>query len=418
MIKASAGGGGKGMRIAYSDTDVETAYRLSKSEALSSFGDDRLLVEKYIEEPRHIEIQILGDKTGQVFWLPERECSIQRRNQKVVEEAPSSFLTPQVRKAMGEQAVQLAKRVGYDSAGTCEFLVDKHRKFYFLEMNTRLQVEHPITECVSGLDLVHAMIHSSTGVALPLTQDQTSRINGWAIESRVYAEDPEKYLPSIGRLSSYQEPKGDGVRCDSGIREGDEISVYYDPMICKLVTYGATRQETIERMKKALDEYVVEGVTSNLGLLRDIVSQPKFAKGDTTTKFLPDVYGKGFKGYELKGEEEVKVASFVGVMHCMRDEKQRTFIEGGDKQDKKVWDVVVKVGTEVSMRVEKAENGRYVVDVNGSKKEVSVDWAVESSLARFKDGENEVVIQFVDRKSMHYKISYRGTKVCLSVWLD
>jgi len=274
MIKASAGGGGKGMRIAWNDKEAVDGYKLSKSEAASSFGDDRMLVEKFIDDPRHIEIQILGDKHGNTLYLNERECSIQRRNQKVIEEAPSIFLDPETRKKMGEQAVQLARAVEYTSAGTVEFLVDSKKNFYFLEMNTRLQVEHPITECITGVDIVQEMIRVAKGLPLRFKQEDI-KINGWAFESRVYAEDPYKAfgLPSIGRLSSYVDPTSiKNVRCDSGIEEGSEISIFYDPMICKLVTYGPTRTAALNTMAEALDNYVIRGVTNNISLLRDIVT--------------------------------------------------------------------------------------------------------------------------------------------------
>ncbi|MEE6470818.1 hypothetical protein FKM82_009072 [Ascaphus truei] len=259
MIKASAGGGGKGMRIAWDDEETREGFRFSAQEAASSFGDDRLLIEKFIDNPRHIEIQILADKHGNAVYLNERECSIQRRNQKVVEEAPSTFLDCETRRAMGEQAVTLAKAVKYSSAGTVEFLVDSSKNFYFLEMNTRLQVEHPITECITGLDLVQEMIRVAKGYSLGRKQADIP-INGWAVECRVYAEDPYKSfgLPSIGRLSQYQEPQHlPGVRVDSGIQEGSDISIYYDPMISKLVTYGSNRTEALKRMEDALDNYVI-----------------------------------------------------------------------------------------------------------------------------------------------------------------
>uniref|UniRef100_A0A3Q2CSH5 Propionyl-CoA carboxylase subunit alpha n=1 Tax=Cyprinodon variegatus TaxID=28743 RepID=A0A3Q2CSH5_CYPVA len=304
MIKASAGGGGKGMRIAWNDEETREGFRFSSQEAASSFGDDRLLIEKYIDNPRHIEIQVLADKHGDALWLNERECSIQRRNQKVVEEAPSTFLDPDTRRAMGEQAVQLAKAVKYSSAGTVEFLVDSKKNFYFLEMNTRLQVEHPITECITGLDLVEQMIRVAKGYRLQHRQEDIP-INGWAIESRVYAEDPYKSfgLPSIGRLSQYQEPLNlNNVRVDSGIEEGSDISIYYDPMISKLVTYGSTRAEALARMEDALDSYVIRGVTHNIPLLREIITHPRFVSGDITTNFLPEVYPDGFKGHQLEAQ--------------------------------------------------------------------------------------------------------------------
>ncbi|KAJ8926757.1 hypothetical protein NQ314_020874 [Rhamnusium bicolor] len=281
MIKASAGGGGKGMRIARNDEDAREGFKLSSQEALSSFGDSRMLVEKFIDNPRHIEIQVLGDKHGNVLYLNERECSIQRRNQKVIEEAPSIFLDEQTRQAMGEQAVSLCKKLGYTSAGTVEFLVNENRKFYFLEMNTRLQVEHPITECITGVDLVQQMVRVAYGHKLNIHQ-RDIKINGWAIESRVYAEDPYKNfgLPSVGRLHKYIEPTQlPGVRCDSGIEEGSDISVYYDPMICKLVCYGENRKQAIERSIKALDSYIIRGVIHNIPLLRDILTEERFNKG-------------------------------------------------------------------------------------------------------------------------------------------
>ncbi|KAJ2723558.1 hypothetical protein H4S00_002467, partial [Coemansia sp. D1744] len=263
MLKASAGGGGKGMRIARTAHEVREGFKLASDEAQSSFGDNRILVERFIEEPRHIEIQIIADNNGNILWLPERECSIQRRNQKVIEEAPSTHLDAQTRRKMGEQAVALARNVGYNSAGTVEFLVDKQRNFYFLEMNTRLQVEHPITEYITGFDLVEEMIRSASGLELTTKDQSKVEINGWAIESRVYAEDPEKYLPSIGTLSKYVEPRSwkteNDVRCDSGINEGSEISMYYDPMICKLSTHGPTRADAIATMNHALDQYLIKG---------------------------------------------------------------------------------------------------------------------------------------------------------------
>ena len=306
MIKASAGGGGKGMRIAYNDQEALDGYRLSKAEAMSSFGDDTMFVEKYIEEPRHIEIQLLADAHGNAVYLNERECSVQRRNQKVIEEAPSTFLTPETRRAMGEQAVALAKAVGYESAGTCEFLVDKHRRFYFLEMNTRLQVEHPVTEAITGLDLVEHMIRVATGEPLSFGQKDV-QLKGWAFESRVYAEDPLRgFLPSIGKLVRYVEPRGEGVRVDSGVREGSDISVYYDPMISKLITYAATRNEALALMRKALDEYVIRGVTHNVNFLRSLCDHPRFIRGELSTAFIPEEYPDGYKGATMS-EEDVTV---------------------------------------------------------------------------------------------------------------
>jgi len=304
MIKASAGGGGKGMRIAWDDTEARQAFRLSSAESLSSFGDDRLFVEKFIEQPRHIEIQILADGYGNCLWLNERECSIQRRNQKVIEEAPSVVLDQKMRKEMGEQACQLAHAVDYESAGTVEFLVDKNKKFYFLEMNTRLQVEHPVTEYITGIDLVEQMINVAAGRPLSITQNDIG-ITGWAIESRVYAEDPFKgFLPSIGKLHKYIEPLpfDPNVRSDSGIKEGSEISIYYDPMICKLICYGVDRKTALEKTREALDSYIIRGVNHNIAFLRELCDHPKFIDGDITTKFIEEEYPDGFKRSDLSFE--------------------------------------------------------------------------------------------------------------------
>ncbi|CAH8437640.1 unnamed protein product [Schistosoma intercalatum] len=339
MIKASAGGGGKGMRIAWNEKEAREGYRLSKSEAKASFGDDRMLIEKFIDNPRHIEIQVLCDRHGNAIYLNERECSIQRRNQKVIEEAPSTFLDPASRKAMGEQAVSLAKAVGYDSAGTVEFLVDSKRNFYFLEMNTRLQVEHPITECITGVDVVHQMLRVGKGHPLMLSQSDIP-VNGWAFECRVYAEDPYKAfgLPSIGRLRTYSEPLHiPNVRCDSGINEGSEISIYYDPMICKLVTYGPDRQTALNTMAKALDSYVIRGVTHNIPLLRDIVTEKRFVSGNISTKYLSEVYPDGFKGKVLDQKELDTLISVSASIFAKNDARIRNC--SGESQ----WDLVASV---------------------------------------------------------------------------
>uniref|UniRef100_G1P5F7 Propionyl-CoA carboxylase subunit alpha n=1 Tax=Myotis lucifugus TaxID=59463 RepID=G1P5F7_MYOLU len=355
MIKASAGGGGKGMRIAWDDEETRDGFRFSSQEAASSFGDDRLLIEKFIDNPRHIEIQVLGDKHGNALWLNERECSIQRRNQKVVEEAPSIFLDSETRRAMGEQAVALAKAVKYSSAGTVEFLVDSKKNFYFLEMNTRLQVEHPVTECITGLDLVQEMIRVAKGY--PLRHKQADiPINGWAVECRVYAEDPYKSfgLPSIGRLSQYQEPIHlPGVRVDSGIQPGSDISIYYDPMISKLITYGSDRTEALKRMEDALDNYVIRGVIHNIALLREVIINSRFIKGDINTKFLSDVYPDGFKGHKLTESERNQllaiasslfVASQLRAQHFQEHENSRVPIV---KPQVANWELSIKLNDEV-----------------------------------------------------------------------
>ncbi|AYJ86823.1 acetyl/propionyl/methylcrotonyl-CoA carboxylase subunit alpha [Sphingomonas paeninsulae] len=297
MMKASAGGGGKGMRLAWSEQDVREGFEATKREGLASFGDDRVFIEKFIVSPHHIEIQILGDQHGTILYLGERECSIQRRHQKVVEEAPSPFVTPEMRKEMGEQAVALARAVGYYSAGTVELIVGADKSFYFLEMNTRLQVEHPVTEYITGVDLVEQMIRVAYGEKLPMTQDEV-KLTGWAIENRVYAEDPYRgFLPSTGRLVRYQPPEEiNGVRVDDGVKEGGEVSIFYDPMIAKLITYGETREEAIDKQILALDQFELEGVGHNLDFLSAIMQHPRFRAGNLTTGFIAEEYPDGFHG--------------------------------------------------------------------------------------------------------------------------
>ncbi|OWV78787.1 acetyl/propionyl-CoA carboxylase subuit alpha [Rhizobium sp. R635] len=314
MIKASAGGGGKGMRIAWNEAEVRDGFERARSEAKSSFGDDRVFIEKFVVEPRHIEIQVLADAHGNVVYLGERECSIQRRNQKVAEEAPSPFLDENTRKAMGEQSVALAKAVEYQSAGTVEFIVDRDRNFYFLEMNTRLQVEHPVTELVTGIDLVEQMIRVAAGEPLPFTQDEI-RLDGWAIESRLYAEDPYRnFLPSIGRLTRYR-PPAEGrtgnvvVRNDTGVFEGAEISMYYDPMIAKLCTWAPTRNEAVDAMGRALDGFVVDGIEHNVPFLSALMKHPRWREGRLSTGFIAEEYPNGFAPMKPDRAEEAALAA-------------------------------------------------------------------------------------------------------------
>ena len=305
MIKASAGGGGKGMRVAWNAEEAREGFRSAVNEAKSSFGDDRVFIEKFVEEPRHIEIQVLADGHGNTLHLGERECSIQRRHQKVIEEAPSPFLDAETRAAMGAQAVALAAAVDYRSAGTVEFIVDKDRNFYFLEMNTRLQVEHPVTEYVTGLDLVAEMINIAAGKPISITQDQVE-LTGWAIEARVYAEDPSRnFLPSIGRLTRYQAPpESANVRVDNGVAEGGEISMFYDPMIAKLVTYGADRAAAIDEMADALNRFRIRGVGNNLDFLAATVDHPRFREGRLSTGFIAEEFGDGFTGGQLTADRQ------------------------------------------------------------------------------------------------------------------
>ena len=328
MIKASAGGGGKGMRIAWSRDEVKEGFTRAKSEAASSFGDDRVFIEKFVTEPRHIEIQVLADKHGHVVYLGERECSIQRRNQKVIEEAPSAFLDEKTRKAMGEQAVALAKAVDYESAGTVEFIVDKDKNFYFLEMNTRLQVEHPVTELITGVDLVEQMIRVAAGEKLPFAQKDI-KLNGWAIESRVYAEDPYRgFLPSTGRLVRYRPPAegthdGVTVRNDTGVFEGGEISIYYDPMIAKLVTHAPTRTAATRAMADALDEFYVDGIRHNISFLQALMAHPRWQEGRLSTAFIAEEYPDGFTGLALDEQAIQALACVATFIDHLSNQRRR-----------------------------------------------------------------------------------------------
>ncbi len=321
MMKASAGGGGKGMRLAWSEQDVREGFEATKREGLASFGDDRVFIEKFIESPRHIEIQLLGDKHGNIVYLNERECSIQRRHQKVIEEAPSPFVTPAMRKAMGEQAVALARAVGYYSAGTVELIVSgadtTGESFYFLEMNTRLQVEHPVTEFITGLDLVEQMIRVADGEKLAFTQDDV-KIDGWAVESRVYAEDPYRgFLPSSGRLVHYRPPAPEpDVRIDDGVVEGSEISMFYDPMIAKLITYGDSRIAAIDRQIDALDRFEIDGIGHNIDFLSALMQHPRFREGALTTGFIAEEYPEGFHGAPPSPVLTAGLAAVAGVIAC------------------------------------------------------------------------------------------------------
>jgi propionyl-CoA carboxylase alpha chain len=383
MIKASAGGGGKGMRIAYNDTEAREGFVSATSEAKSSFADDRVFIEKYVEEPRHIEIQLIADGHGNCVYLWERECSIQRRHQKVIEEAPSPFLDAKTRKAMGEQAVQLAKAVNYKSAGTVEFIVDKHRKFYFLEMNTRLQVEHPVTELITGLDLVELMIRVAAGEKLPFQQKDV-KLDGWAVEARLYAEDPfRNFLPSTGRLVKYREPKaGPDVRVDTGVYEGGEISMFYDPMIAKLCSYGKTRNAAIERMRRALDEFYVRGVSHNVPFLAALMAHPRFRAGKLTTNFIAEEFKGGFTAKHLPPRDPAVLAAVAAVAERVRDECS------GVTQDSRV----VMLNREPVKLTVAGANPHFAVDVAGRRITIETGWSPGEPLFHAKvDGEALVV---------------------------
>ncbi|MGI4819466.1 MAG: acetyl-CoA carboxylase biotin carboxylase subunit [Janthinobacterium lividum] len=381
MIKASAGGGGKGIRVAHSDEDMAEGFAAVKAEALNAFGDDRVFLEKFIVDPRHIEIQVLGDKHGNVIHLFERECSIQRRNQKVIEEAPSPLLDEATRQAMGAQAVALAKAVNYDSAGTVEFVAGQDKSFYFLEMNTRLQVEHPVTELITGVDLVEQMIRSAWGEHLNLKQEDL-KINGWAIESRIYAEDPYRgFLPSIGRLVRYEQPEegeqdGYVVRNDSGVREGDEISMFYDPMIAKLCAWGETRDAAIKGMARALEDTHLAGLGHNVPFLAAVMDQERFQSGKLTTNYIKDEFPEGFNGVEPTAlQVKQMIASAVAMNEVIAE-------QDGDPSERSEWTVLVgKAAYEVEVGYDEAED--LTVIINDEEVTVSeIDWRPGLSLFR------------------------------------
>ena len=400
MIKASAGGGGKGMRIAWNDTEVKEGYESSKNEAASSFGDDRIFIEKFVTQPRHIEIQVLADTQGNCIYLGERECSIQRRNQKVVEEAPSSFLDEKTRRDMGEQACKLAKAVGYHSAGTVEFIVDRDKNFYFLEMNTRLQVEHPVTELITGVDLVEQMISIAAGKPLSLSQKDI-KLNGWAIESRLYAEDPYRnFLPSIGRLTRYRPPtevkeKAVIVRNDTGVFEGGEISMYYDPMIAKLCTWAPNRAKAIEQMRTALDRFELEGIGHNLPFLSAVMDHERFVSGNITTAFIAEEYPDGFNGVDLSDDKIIDLAACAAAMNRVA-EIRRTKISGRmDNHERRVGDdwVVQISGKVFSVNVSADTNGANVIFEDKTSIRITGDWFPGKKIANMNANGNKLVIK-------------------------
>lgn len=415
MIKASAGGGGKGLRIAWNDNECRKGFNLSKSEAASSFGDDRMLIEKYIDNPRHIEMQVLCDQHGNAIYLNERECSIQRRNQKVIEEAPSTFLDAETRKQMGEQAVSLAKNVQYTSAGTVEFLVDSKRKFYFLEMNTRLQVEHPITECITGIDIVHQMIRSAKGHKL-LYQQSDVPIDGWSVECRVYAEDPYRAfgLPSIGRLSKYIEPVHiPNVRCDSGISEGSEISIYYDPMICKLVTYGKDRNAALATMAQALDSYVIRGVTHNVPLLRDVITEERFVSGNISTKYLPETYPDGFKGKVLSDSQENYLKAIAAVIHAKEDLRNMSFLNEFGKlveySRPKQWKLRAAVQKDTTEVFVEKVGDTFKVAIENDHFVIPDNFTLASPVINSEINGEQQIFQLMSRRVGNIRLQYLGT---------
>ena len=426
MIKASAGGGGKGMRIAYNDEEAREGFQSSKNEAASSFGDDRIFIEKFVEQPRHIEIQVLGDKHGNVIYLGERECSIQRRNQKVIEEAPSPFLDAKTRAAMGAESVALAKAVQYDSAGTVEFIVDKDKNFYFLEMNTRLQVEHPVTELITGVDLVEQMIRSAAGEKLSMSQADV-KLSGWAMESRIYAEDPYRnFLPSIGRLVRYRPPAegtlsdGSIIRNDTGVYEGGEISMFYDPMIAKLCTWGETRSGAITVMKDALDTFELEGIGHNIPFLQAVYDHERFESGNITTAFIAEEYPDGFTGAPVQIEHARNIAAVCALMHDIRQHRAARISGSLPNHERHIpdeWAVEI-AGHEFTAGINGAEGLRTIVLREDGKmiasKEVLTAWKPGQALVRAVV-DNEPLNFKSECTAQGFKVRYRGAdfNVCV-----
>jgi propionyl-CoA carboxylase alpha chain len=400
MIKASAGGGGKGLRVAHNDKEAYEGFAACRTEALNSFGDDRVFIEKFVEGPRHIEIQVLGDSHGNVVYLGERDCSIQRRHQKVIEEAPSPFIDPATRKAMGEQAVALAKAVNYQSAGTVEFVVGKDKSFYFLEMNTRLQVEHPVTENITGLDLVEQMIRVAAGERLAFKQEDI-KLDGWSIECRINADDPfRNFLPSTGRLVKYRPPEEtDGVRVDTGVYEGGEIPMYYDSMIAKLIVHGKDRHEAIEKMRASLNDFVIRGIHSNIPFQAALLQHPRFVSGDFTTGFIAEEYPDGFKKDSVQPTDPKRLAALAAFMHYR-------YLEHIQMIDGQL------AGHEMTI----AKQFVVVTDARVGSKDKSMDIPIRVDL---KDGVYSVYIEEADGTSRYDIVSdWRPGQICLHATIN
>ncbi|MGK0222857.1 MAG: propionyl-CoA carboxylase alpha chain [Limisphaerales bacterium] len=416
MLKASAGGGGKGMRVVRNDDECRDGFERATNEARTSFGDDRVFAEKYIEEPRHIEIQVLADKHGSVIYLGERECSIQRRHQKVIEEAPSPFLDEKTRKAMGEQAVAMARAVDYCSAGTVEFIVDAEKNFFFLEMNTRLQVEHPVTELITGQDLVEHMIRVANDEPLSLTQDQVT-LTGWAMETRVYAEDPfRNFLPSIGRLHQYQPPEEtDTVRVDTGIEEGSEVSMFYDPMIAKLVTYGDNREAAIDKMADALDAYYIRGVSHNISFLNALILHPRFREGRITTNFIAEEYPDGFHAADVPQADPLVPVVVAASVHAITQSRNRQISGQTHRFEPKTnneW-VVIANESHYPVSVAAVEHG-FEVTHDDTVYRIRTDWTIGEACVKAEINGQATTVQ-LDRDGAGFKAFYRGAETAITI---
>jgi propionyl-CoA carboxylase alpha subunit len=409
MIKASAGGGGKGLRVAWNDAECADGFARCVSEARASFGDDRVFIEKFIEEPRHIEVQVLGDSHGHIVHLWERECSIQRRHQKVLEEAPSPFLDPATRRAMGEQAVALARAAEYQSAGTVEFMVDAKRNFYFLEMNTRLQVEHPVTEQITGLDLVELMIRVAAGERLPFSQEQV-KLDGWAIEARINAEDPvRKFLPSIGRLVKYiPPPEQEGVRVDTGVYEGGEVSMYYDSMIAKLITHGATRDEALVKLKEALNAFCIRGVSHNIGFVAAIIQHPRFVSGRFNTGFIAEEYPRGFQASDVPQADPALLIAIAAAIHRSYLDRSASISGQMPGHELKVGDewVVLRGRERHPVKVRPVAGG-HAVEFEGESYELRSDWQFGQPFYRGTCNREPICVQ-VERRGLNYRLFHFG----------
>ena len=416
MLKASAGGGGKGMRVARNDEECRDGFNHATSEAAAAFGDERVFIEKFIEHPRHIEIQVLGDSHGNVIHLGERECSLQRRHQKVIEEAPSPIVDERLRAAMGEQAVALARAVQYESAGTVEFIVDADRRFYFLEMNTRLQVEHPVTELVTGLDLVEAMIRIAAGEPLSLTQEEVRR-DGWAIESRVYAEDPfRNFLPSTGRLVRYLPPvESATVRVDTGVIEGAEVSMHYDPMIAKVVTHGATRDRAIAHMREALNEFHLRGLSHNISFLAALIEHTRFREGRLSTHLIAEEYPDGFHPADVVHDDPSLLAVIAASIHRRYMDRAAAIsgqLPGYERKVPNDW-VVAMDGQHHSVHVHPVAGGHHVT-YGGEVYGVLSEWQFGQPLFHGSVNGNKVCLQ-VERRNMHYRLFHWGSQTDVMV---